>query len=52
MVEIIFSGIAIAVLSAIGILMTVSEKRRHSLFPDDGIVWNEAIRQRMEKEAK
>ena len=39
MVELIVAGIAIAVLSVITTCMIVSEKKKNTLFPDDGIVW-------------
>lgn len=40
----------LAILAAIGTWMLVAEKRRHSLFPDDGIVWNTAIEKRLRGE--
>jgi len=50
MERIIGALLAIALLAAIGTWMLVSEKRRHSLFPDDGIVWNTAIEKRLRGE--
>ena len=43
MAEIIFIAITLAVLAVIGICMIVSNRRKHSLFPDDGIVWPESL---------
>ena len=45
--RIIGAFLCLAILAAIGTAMLVSEKKRHSLFPDDGIVWNTAIEKRM-----
>ena len=45
--RIIGAVVCLAILAAIGTRMLVAEKRRHSLFPDDGIVWNTAIEKRM-----
>ena len=50
MAEIIFVAITLAVLAIIAAHLVVKEKRRHSLFPDDGIVWNTAIEKRLRKE--
>lgn len=46
MKEIIWAGITLAVMAVIGTWMLIAEKRRHSLFPDDGIVWNTEIEKR------
>lgn len=32
--------------------LLISEKKRHSLFPDDGIVWNTEIEKRMKRQRK
>ena len=50
MKEIIWAGITLAVMAVIGTWLLIAEKRRHSLFPDDGIVWNTAIDRRMHGE--
>ena len=52
MKEIIWAGITLAVTAVIGTWLLIAEKRRHSLFPDDGIVWNTAIERRLHGEDK
>lgn len=32
--------------------LLISDKKRHSLFPDDGIVWNTEIEKRMKRQRK
>lgn len=50
--QIIGVGITLAIMSVIGTRMLINEKRRNSLFPDDGIVWNTEIQKRLEREGK
>ena len=49
--EIVGVGILLAVLALIAVVLLVADKKRHGLFPDDGIVWNTEIEKRM-KESK
>lgn len=50
--NLIGAGLFIAGLSFIAVGMLVSDKKKHSLAEDDGIVWNTAIEKRMEQESK
>ena len=47
--EIIGAGIALAILTIIGAYMIVSQKKRTSLFPDDGFVWPERMEELRQK---
>lgn len=49
--EIVGVGILLAVLALIAVVLLVTDKKKHELFPDDGIVWNTEIEKRM-KESK
>lgn len=49
--EIVGAGIVIAVLALIAVVLLVADKKKHELFPDDGIIWNTEIEKRM-KESK
>ena len=52
MKEIFWAGIALTVMAAIAIWLLISDKRRHSLFPDDGIVWNTQIEKRLRQQTQ
>jgi len=43
MTEIIWAGIIIAALAVIATCLIVSDRKKHSLFPDDGFVWPEKM---------
>lgn len=47
--EIVGVGILLAVLALIAVVLLVADKKRHGLFPDDGIVWNTEIEKRMRR---
>ena len=50
--EIILTAIVMALVGGLTAWVLVADKRRHSLFPDDGFVWNTEIEKRMSEERK
>lgn len=52
MCQIIFIGLFVAGLALSCSIAMIRERNRHKLFPDNGIVWNTAIQERLEKKSR